>query len=184
MLNRLRVTWNGLGGLPGLTTFYLRSAVTDVSDVKTFFTAIKDNFPSALSWDIPNGGDTIDETTGALTGGWTGTNGGTVAATGGGGAFASGVGARVVWGTGTVVNGRRVRGGTFLVPLLAACYSTSGDLAAIQRGSLQSAANALVTSDTTVIWHRPPKGGSSGQLIDITSANVPSRVSTLRSRRY
>lgn len=184
MLNRLRVTWNGLGGLPGLTTFYLRSAETDVSDIKTFFTSIKDNFPSALSWDIPNGGDVIDETTGALTGGWTGTNGGTVVATGGGGAFASGVGARIVWSTGTVVHGRRVRGGTFLVPLLAACYSTNGDLAATQRGSLQSAATALAATDLTVVWHRPAKGASDGLLVDITGASVPSRVTTLRSRRY
>lgn len=184
MLNRLRVTWNGLGGLPGLTTFYLRSAETDVSDIKTFFTSIKDNFPSALSWDIPNGGDIIDETDGELQGGWTGTNGGTVAATGGGGAFASGVGGRVVWTTTTVINGRRVRGGTFLVPLLAACYGTSGDLAAAQRGSLQSAADVLAATDLTVLWHRPAKGAANGSLVDIVGANVPSKVSTLRSRRY
>lgn len=184
MLNRLRVTWNGLGGLPGLSTFYLRDEETDVSAVKTFFTSIKDNFPSALSWDIPNGGDVIDTATGALTGGWTGTNGGTVAATGGSGTFASGVGARVQWTTSTVINGRRVRGSTFLVPLLGACYSSSGDLAATQRGVMQSAATALAASDLTVVWHRPDAGASNGSLVDITGAVVPTRVTTLRSRRY
>lgn len=182
-MNRLRVTWSGLGGLPGLSTFYLRSAETDVSAVKAFFTSIKDNFPSALSWDIPAAGDVIDETTGALTGGWTGTGGGTVVATGGSGTFAAGVGARVVWATGTVVGGRRVRGSTFLVPLLGACYSASGDLAASQRGVLQSAAAALVTTDLTVVWHRPAPGTSTGSIADITGSSVPTSVSTLRSRR-
>ena len=71
-MRRLRVTWNGLGGLPGLSTFYYGVSTPNVSDAVTFFTAIRTLFPTGLSWDIPSSGDEIDDATGQLTGGWVG----------------------------------------------------------------------------------------------------------------
>ena len=44
------------------------------------------------------------------------------------GGFAAGVGARVVWETGAVRNGRRVRGSTFVVPIWSSAYETNGTL--------------------------------------------------------
>jgi len=93
----------------------------------SFFNAIKGNFPTPLTWNIPNDGDEIDDATGTLVGGWSGTAGGPVAATGTA-AHAAGVGGYIQWNTNAVVNGRRVKGRTFLCPLKYDDYDAAGTL--------------------------------------------------------
>lgn len=182
-MRRLRVTWNGLGGLPGLSTFYYGVATPNVSDCVAFFNAIKALFPSNLAWDIPSSGDEIDDATGQLTGGWIGTGGGAVSATGGGTAYAAGTGARVRWDTLVVTGGRRVRGSTFLAPLLATQFDSSGTIATTGLGTMQTAASAYAASGVAKgIWHRPVNG-SGGLYCAINSAVVPDKVTMLRSRR-
>ena len=182
-MRRLRVTWNGLGGLPGLSTFYYGVASPNVSDCVAFFTAIRGLFPSGLSWDIPSSGDELDDATGTLTGGWLGSGGATVTANGGNTPYAAGVGARVRWNTTSVVNGRRVRGATFLAPILAAQYDSSGTIAAAGQSTMQTAAAAYAASGVAKgIWHRPV-GGSPGLYVAINDATVPDVITSLRSRR-
>jgi len=182
-INRLRVVWTGGVGLPGLSTFYLREAVTDVSPVLDYFDAIKSYFPSSVAWSVPSSGDQIDPTTGTLVGGWSGSGGGSVTGTGGSGPYAAGVGAHVLWKSNDVVNGRRVRGGTFLVPLLGSTYDSQGTIDNGNRAVLEAASNDLRVTDVCVIWHRPSPGGSNGSIHDIDAAQVPDAVSTLRTRR-
>lgn len=182
-LRRLRVTWDGLGGLPGLSTFYYGVASPNVSDCVAFFTAIKALVPTALSWTIPSSGDEIDDATGQLTGSWLGSGGGTVTGTGGNTPYAAGVGARVVWNTTTIVNGRRLKGATFLAPLLAAKFDASGTIDNAALTTLQTAASAFAASGVAKeIWHRPV-GGVGGTSAPINDALVPDRVTSLRSRR-
>lgn len=182
-MRRLRVEWNGIGGLPGLSTFYYGVASPNVSDAVTFFTAIKAQFPTGLSWTIPSSGDEIDDATGALTGGWTGSGGGTVAATGSAASWAAGVGTRIRWDTLSIVNGRRVRGGTFMCPLLGTVYDSSGTISTTSLGIIQTAASAFAASGVAKgVWHRPTTPGS-GLYCSINSATVPDKVTMLRSRR-
>lgn len=182
-LNRCVVQWNGLQGLPGISVFYLRSAVTDVSDLVAFFNGVKGLFPNALTWTVPAQGDQIDEATGALVGGWAGTGGAQVQASGGVNAsFAAGVGARVEWTSDTIVGRRRARGRTFLTSLTNGQYDPQGTILSTALSTIQTAATALVASDDTVIWHRPV-GGSGGSLVDITGSLVPDTVTSLRTRR-
>lgn len=182
-LRRLRVTWDGLGGLPGLSTFYYGVASPNVSDCVTFFNAIKAQFPTALSWTIPSSGDEIDDATGQLTGTWLGSGGGTVVGTGGNLAYAAGVGARVVWRTTSIVNGRRLNGSTFLAPILGSKFDTSGTIDNTTLGVLQTAASAFAASGVAKeIWHRPVNGAG-GTSAPINTADVPDRVTSLRSRR-
>ena len=182
-MRRLRVVWNGLGGLPGLSTFYYGVASPNVSDAVTFFTAIRSLFPTGLTWEIPSSGDEIDDATGTLTGGWLGTGGATVTANGGATAYAAGCGARVRWNTTVVVNGRRVKGGTFLAPLLATQYDGSGTIAAGGQATMQAAASAFAASGVAKgVWHRPSVLGS-GVYAAINDATVPDIVTSLRSRR-
>jgi len=183
-MRRLRVEWTGLTGLPGLSTFYYGVASPNVSDCVTFFNALKLLVPNTLSWNIPSSGDEIDDATGAITGAWLGTGGGTVTGTGGTTAYAAGVGVRIQWNTGVIVAGRRVRGSTFIAPMLASTFDSSGTIATASLSAVQSAASAFAASGVAKgIWHRPV-GGSGGQYAAINDATVPDRVTALRSRRY
>lgn len=182
-MNRVRVTWTGLTGLPGISTFYLLDTATDVSAITTFFTANKNLFPSGLSWTIPSSGDKLRDSDGALVGGWTGTGGATVTSTAGALAYSAGVGARVRWQTNQIVGRRRLAGSTFLTSLNTTSYTTNGQLLPASVTGIQNAATALLTAAPLLVWHRGPKGGTSGVSWPIVSAVVPTQVSWLRSRR-
>lgn len=182
-MRRLRVTWDGLGGLPGLSTFYYGVATPNVSDAVALFTAIRGLFPPGITWTIPSSGDELEDSTGTLTGGWVGSGGGSVNSNATAGAYAAGTGARIDWGTGVVVGGRRVTGSTFLCPVMPALYDTSGALNSGNKAIIQTAVNAFVASGVAKgIWHRP-KNGSGGLYCAINSGTVPNKVTSLRSRR-
>jgi hypothetical protein len=153
------------------------------TDLQTFFQAIKAQLPDDCTITVPNAGDTIDDTTGALVSSWTRTGGSTTSGTAGT-AYSLGVGARVRWLTATVVNGRRISGATFIAPLVSSQFAGSGALAAGAVTNLQAAASALVSSAGTGlrIWHRPAPP-LSGLATAVTAALVPDKVSWLRSRR-
>jgi len=143
---RVRVTWDGLGGLPGVSTFYYPSSAPVLTGLTSFFNAIKGLVPSTLTWTIPNSGDTIDMTDGSLVGGWLGTGGGTVTGTQVGQTYAAGVGARVQWNTLGIVGGRRVRGATFIAPITGSNFDASGTIGSTALSTLQTAASALAAS--------------------------------------
>lgn len=182
-MRRVKVEWNGLGGLPGLSTFYYGVASPNVSDLVTFFTTLRPLFPTSLTWNIPQSGDELDDATGALTGGWLGSGGGSVTANGGNLPYAAGVGARVQWNTGIIVGRRRVRGTTFLAPMLGSKFDSSGTIDSAALTTLQVACSTLAASGVAKgIWHRPVNG-TGGQYCAINDAIVPDRVTSLRSRR-
>jgi len=168
-----------------VSTFYAADAVTSGSpaDLVTFFTAIRDFFPSGISWGIPSSGDIITTETGQLTGGWSTSGGGTVTSNGGAGTYAAGVGGRVQWSTGTIVNGRRLRGSTFLVPFLSSSYQSDGTIATAVITATNTAAAALVAGAGLSVWHRPSPGGSNGSKSAMTSGALVDRVAVLRTRR-
>lgn len=182
---RVRVEWNGLAGLPGISTFYVGTTDADISELVTFYNAIKALFPSGLSWTIPANGDVIEATTGELTGTHIFTGAGTVSGTGGSAAYAAGVGLRVRWLTGAVVNGRRVVGTTFLTHWLSSNYDQQGSIDDTDRATVQTAASAFVAAGSPWgIWHRPTTlGGSDGSFHAMNGALVPDRVSWLRTRK-
>lgn len=183
-MNRARVEWTGATGLPGVSTFYFPDTLTDVSALVAFFNAIKALFPGGLTWAVPPGGDVIDEATGELEGGWTATGSGNVAATGGTVNYLAGAGMTVQWNTNSVINGRRVRGRTFLAPTIAGCFENDGTPTAANITTVTTAGNTLVTATGMYVWHRPTPGGSNGAAVGIANCQVPNRGTALRSRRY
>lgn len=183
-LARYEVLWNGLTALPGLSVFYSDAAADATAEIKAFFEAIKAWFPTPLTWQVPSGGDTIDDATGDLVGGWVGLGGGSVAATGTP-PYAAGCGGYVNWGTNVVVNGRRLKGRTFLVPTTVSAYDTSGTMHSSFLAAVSTAAGTLRDADKLSIWHRPPEGSPSGGTSHpILTVNVPDQVTSLRSRRW
>lgn len=169
----------------GLSTFYWGSAglAGYPSAVLAFFNAIKAFVPTGVTWTVPSSGDLIDDATGELHGSWSISGGGTTASTGLS-TYAAGVGARVVWVTGSIRGGRRVRGSTFIVPLDSGQYDADGTIKAAAVTALQNAANGYLTSvgANGLVWSRP-RTGLAGAGVPISSALVPDKVSWLRGRR-
>jgi len=81
------------------------------------------------------------------------------------------------------VDGRRLKGWTFMCPIIVGGYEANGTLTAGTVSGALAAANTLVTNGTTIIWHRPDKGAANGSSAIVLSASVPDKVSSLRSRR-
>jgi hypothetical protein len=185
-IQRLRCEWAGsaVEG-PGLTTFYAEADGTLAIQVGAagFFEAIEQLIPSGTTITIPAGGDVLDEATGELTGAWGG-GAPTTITTSGSGTFAGGVGARVVWQTNAVRAGRRVRGSTFVVPLIGSAYDPQGTPGPETLTALQTAiADFMVqVPDQAVVWSRP-RDGVPGVASVITGGTAPDRISWLRSRR-
>ena len=184
-LARVLVTWSGTpvtGG--GISSFFFDEAHTGfVADLDTFLTAVTGLCPTGLTITIPGTGDLVDVATGALTGTWS--DGATqTVTTSSGVSYAAGVGMRVVWRTSGIRNGRRVRGSTFLVPLVTSAYQTNGTIVDATALAVFSAADDLIAASGTNmrIWSRPTPGqaGAAHTVIDTTA---PDTVSWLRSRR-
>lgn len=178
-------TWTtGVQGGAGISTFYSAFGTDVTPDLNTFWGAVKSVFSDEVSVTVPTNGDVIDESTGLLTGAWTGGTGSTNAGSSHG-AYAAGTGAFIKWNTGVVVGGHRVVGRTFIAPILAAGFDTNGTLAAGYVTIIQNAANTLAATGRLSIWHRPPVIGSpGGSMAPIVSATVPDKTTSLASRRH
>lgn len=192
-LNRVSVAWQGWPGSPGVSQFYLDSVAqqTSIDAIRTFFAAVAGLLPTGLTITVPSSGDIIEEQNGQLAGNWSVGTAPLVVTGSGTGVYAGNAGAVVHWLTNTVATKRRLRGRTFLVPLVSTAYDTAGSLGLTPFNTIQNAASALVGSmaGNMVVWHRPiiQKGtgvviraGSSG---DVTSSRVPDLAVSLRSRR-
>lgn len=186
-LFRLRVTWSGSPVVgEGLSTFYFSDVDATVPGaVAGFFDAIKNQIPGGVSWSIPNGGDVLDDATGTVTSSWVAGTSSTVASVVSA-TWVQGVGARVVWSTPGIVAGRRVKGSTFIVPILTEKFTSGGAIDDSMRAQFDLAAEDLIDAVTgtfnMVVWSRPTVGRpGSSHVID--GANVPDKVSWLRSRR-
>lgn len=183
-LARIRVTLaTGVGGV-GLATYYCDPAdLGGRTALGTFYTGWGAGMPPVFTWSIPQSGDLIDDATGTLTGSWS--SGTVISGTASGSsAYSGGTGAYIRWDTADIVDGRRVKGRTFMVPMSSATYDGNGNFVDATLASLQTITNTLVTNTSFVIWHRPTTpGGSDGSRHTVTSGTAPDKVTSLKSRR-
>lgn len=181
----MRVTWTGsvvVGG--GVSTFYTSLPTSGFKTaVAAFYTAIAGLVPTTLTWAIPSVGDVIDDTNGKITGFWSESGGTTSVVSTLAGAYANGVGARVVWTSSGIRNGRRVVGSTFIVPLALGSYQSDGTLVDANVTTIANAANTLRGAVPLRVFSKPHKGTSDGLSSPVTGSSVPDKVSWLRSRR-
>lgn len=195
-LARVSCSWQNWPGAPGVSQFYGDGASIQplLDALHTFFEVVKTQLPTGLTITIPGSGDLIDETTGKITGSYGGLIPPALTTGTGAASYAGNAGAVVHWLSSTVVDGRRLRGRTFLVPLTSGAYDSSGSIAATYLTSLQNAAAALVSStgSTMQVWHRPvyavpkttpPTLVKPGSRATVTSSRVPDLAVSLRSRR-
>lgn len=187
-LYKLQAVWSGIAGMPGTSTLY-SLAIPDVEAVDAFFTAIAGALPSGLTISIPGSGDTIESTTGELTGSWS-VGADQTAAGASSFPYAAPTGGLVRWTTTTIVAGRRLRGRIFIVPMTTNVWETNGTMTTATRDLLQTSASTLISAfeGQLVVWARPFAGtpgnpSRAGSHGIVTGAQVPDMAVTLRSRR-
>jgi hypothetical protein len=191
-LLRYRVAWSGGGTTgPGVSTLFFSTTATGAAaSVKTMFTAVAGNFPTAVVWTFPTGGDVIDVDTGTLTGSWDdGGSASSVTGSAAGAVWAQGVGVRINWATTGLVRGRRVAGKTFFTSIATGAFQNDGSPLETVRTAFAAAGNALRVAQPLQVWSRPVKDPDTGAIIHVgqthtvTAASCPDTVTWLRSRR-
>lgn len=201
-VSAVSMAWNiGTGG-PGLSKFWFQElldasarqgAVDSVRALmSTFVVALRTDWNLAVQPVIQNYSLETGKLTNEVTAGSTpALINGTVVATG---AYSLGVGARILWRTGVVLNGRKVIGRTFAVPLAAFTTSAGIVIASIQT-SVKAATTAYATQAAArpIVWHKvfgdPPAPDKpppyvAGTAVPIIAGDLLSAPSSLRSRRY
>lgn len=189
LIMRYRLTWTGGPIGTGYTTLFATgtAAQTFADGAAAFFvaalgTGAAGGLPSGVSVAGDSFVDIIDTPTGLLTDSQAITAPATLA-----GAntqqYAAPAGAVVTWSTLGVVNGQRVRGRTFFVPLSSSKYDPSGTLLDAFRTSMQAAASTYrAGSWSPCVYHRPI-AQTGGSAFLVTSSSVKDRVAILTTRR-
>lgn len=178
-VHQMRISWTGLKGLPGVSTFYCQAPVATVMPkIRTFFESLVGVLPSGLTITYPTTGSDVDTATGDVIGTWSAAGNSATLGTATG-SYAAPAGAAITWHTGLYLGGRELRGRTFIVPMALAAYQTDGTLFDSTRSAMLSSANTLATSiDSIAVWSR-----SGGAYSPVTSATISDKVAVLRSRR-
>lgn len=197
IMAKVTARWSGFSGAPGYSNFFWYRPTDDTwtpqdfSDatgaVHALFTMSKSLLPPTVKIDVLGDVELIQDTDGQLMD----VQGGYVRDQIVGGAldspYSAASGAVITWRTGTVKNGRRVRGRTFLVPLANVAYETDGTLNASALSTLQTAAQGMINNSgfsNPCVWSRPSAvGATDGTFAMITSASIPDMGSILKSRR-
>lgn len=192
-LNRVRVAWTNFPGAPGVSTFYLDAATTNTAPLQAFFNSIKDLFPNTLTIQVPNAGDQIDSATNKITGAWVGSGGGTSSSIATANPYSGTSGAMVRWLTNAVLNGRRLSGRTYLVPMNQTQYANDGSLSGTCQTTITTAATTLITAYAGAlnIYGPPRDAGTTGPgdpgkaaiTSPVIAAIVPDLAVVMRSRR-
>ena len=190
-IHRVTARWTGFQGAPGYTTFHFEpftgggDAGIERGRVRAFFAELDQLIGTGATITVLPTVEIIDETTGVLTGYIEDdTELAPVTAPTSGTSVGS-AGAVINWQTSTVVNGRRLRGRTFIVPMRTVAFDTDGTLASNAITALNAAAEAITDSQfesNLVVWSRPSNGGG-GTVGPVTGYRIPDMAAVLRSRR-
>lgn len=192
-MDMLRITaqWTGFPGGPGYSNFYFAGGGGLIGDqqqvadrVLASFGMITDWLPDDVTITLQPEAEVIDSDSGVITGYRGIDNAATVSGTAGQ-PFAGPTGAVVNWRTDDLRNGRRIRGRTFIVPLVSIAFDNDGTLAAGALTDLREFADNLVGGDFDSelgVWSRPVNG-SGGVFATATGYSVPDLAAVLRSRR-
>lgn len=195
MLKCLTTLSSGVSGPPGVTTLFWRpgtggGSVADATDiaarVRAMWFAQANRFVSGAQLQVQGVMEAVEDTTGQMVGIFAGTQPGAVAGTGAQPELPSAVALLVQARTSTVLNGRFLRGRTFISALNTAQCTTDGQVLAGAGAAFVGGFTGLLTGGSTasfpVVWHRPNAGGP-GSSFPVASYTVPVQFAVLRSRR-
>lgn len=185
-LNRVVVQWAGpqIKGNAVSVLHYEVGTPVDPTAILSAFSELDVVCPQGVTFTVPSTGDVIDQVTGQITGSWSEAGGGTFTCNSLLATAAAGVGACVTWETNLVVNGRRVRGRTFVVPCGTQTYEGDGTLSAGTLTALGAFADGLLGAGPLAVFRRPSVTNPSGLEGTVLARSIRDHVSVLRSRRY
>lgn len=187
MVTEYQVSWTGPGG-PGVSTFHTvdvtgsSEAFSVSSRLQAMFDVLANYLPNEVQTRGPAEAKTLDTATGALvavhpiSAPWVSTGQSN-------GSYNRAAGARWDWLTAALVGGRRLRGRTYAVPLVAAAFDGDGAVLSSVASSLRTAAETLIAGNASAnvplqVWSR-----THGVARDVVGVTVPPLGAVLRSRR-
>ena len=180
---RVRVQFNGVPGTPYLATHYFNDEVGTAQTVATaagnFWGAVDAQMDSDVNWQTIADVATVDSATGQITGSTA-----TAPVTGSGAVsavqtprIAQGL---VRWTTGVYLNGRQIRGRTFVPGLTVNAVALDGEVAAATQAVMNAAAAALIADANTNFVVYSPATQSEAL---VTAGQAWNEFASLRSRR-
>lgn len=169
---KVSVLWFDLAG----------NAAIQRGELGDFLGQVDQGLSNQVTWTIRTAGRDLNDATGALVGAWAD---GTTETGVGNNALEPVADATQIlfqWLTGSIVNGRFLRGRTF-IPGLPASSLDNGNLSAASNASFQGIADSFLTaSETFGVWHRPTLGA--GGVFELAQeASVWAELAVLRRRR-
>lgn len=191
-IGRILTRWAGGPSAPGLTVMNVDGSALNaqnaVNAVRAFWFSFASVIPAAYTLTVDPTVELHDQATSDLTGTSTAATPPAAVVGTGATAWAAGVGGRMDWLTGSVIDGRRARGRTFVVPMLASQYAADGTLSDTAVTTFTGYGTTLLSALTTassplVIWtqHKPGSGFSAST--GVTSCRFADQVAVLRGRR-
>lgn len=187
----LLVVWTGPSGLPGYSKFRFIGTLSTgqvdaaAANVKAFFLAMASRLPTAVTFAVQSGvsfhGDdgelTGESTIATLPTAVVGTASGT---------YSAASGYMVLWNTGAINGGKKVRGRTYFVPAATAIFDPDGTITEAARASILTAAQTFATSTPSPAINsraRPSNPGAGNQTVAVIGATVSDKQVVMRSRR-
>lgn len=189
---RYRALWSIPDAGPSVSTFHFLTANEAgrqgiVGRIQALFAAWTSVLPDDVTVSFDSEITEVDTASGELVAAFPVTPGTPVTGVNTG-VWAAGAGFRVVWSTGDIRLGRRVRGSTFIVPVHAASFTNTGKPGPNSSDDVVTAAqacvNGLSTDGTPMVVYSRPKPGLPGAVSLVDKASVSSVAATLRSRKY
>lgn len=189
---RIKANWTGFPGAPGVSVFHFSTFEGNFGPgvqgaagaVATFFSSIANFLPASVRIDIDPEAEILEDSTGELidTSPIDGIGQIPGVSTQ---AYSGPTGAVVNWRTGSIRNGRRMRGRTFIVPLSGDSFQNDGTINPTVLNALNSSVDTFLgTADVALqVYGRPTILGTDGVSADVTSGTVPDLAAVLRSRR-
>lgn len=191
---RVVTAWDNFPGAPGYTNLFFAQSLAPTqaeidattAKVRAFWNALITLIPNGVTLTTRSDVDEFDIPSGELTRSLTAASVAVVTATGTGG-YSAAAGACLNWATGEIVNGHRLRGRTFVVPLAVTNGFDFGTLMSTAMTTLNSAATTLRTAASGIpmaIWHRPTAPGADDGVSGlVTGHSLNDKTAVLRSRR-
>lgn len=185
MPREILTDWTFDSGEDGVSVMFFVDGFTVAAQraaLATFWGSVDSMLHNGTTWTIRQSGRELDNVSGTLTGVWTdptvytGTGAGTVNPVNDAAMIL------LQWQTSEIVNGRMVRGRTF-VPGAELSTQEGGNLGAGFVGQLQTYQATLIAADVGLcVWHRPVSG-SGGLNCLVETGTAWSEFAVLRGRR-
>lgn len=189
LILRQRTHWAVQGGGQGLTNMYFEGAegtepsrTAVAAAVRAFYDTLKGQFAKGVTWTFEGELAGVNTIGGQVYDFFPCTAPGQVSSTSVT-AYAAPAGAVVEWRASGVLNGRRVKGRTYLVPLNSGTFQDDGTLAPATMTAILGAANALLAAADAATHPLVVYSPTHEAHDTVTSVRVNDKAAILRSRR-